>query len=182
MNKNDIVAYNKDQLEHIRLLQTLVFKFCNNLMACAIEHDKTKFDDREYWGFIDNKEALSQSKDGKDDSYQKGLKSDAIQNHIRTNPHHPEYWADFGKHMPVEQAIIMFFDWYSRCLQKGGSLDNFWDYNISKLENQPEAKHLVEYMKKDLDERKILAEKFKMQDVPQEFDETFKKMFWDILA
>lgn len=149
-NTKNIEEYNQEQLEHIQLVQKLVFAFCNDLMERAIDHDTSKFSGKEYWTFVESKEALSKSQNGKDKDYQKYLTSDAIQHHYQNNKHHPEYWDSLKEEMPIYEAIIMFFDWYARSLQKKESFDNFWEYNLEKLSNQSEAKNLVEYMKKFL--------------------------------
>ena len=57
--------------------------------------------------------------------------------------HHPEYWDKRGEKMPPIQAIIMYMDWRSRSIQRGTDFDDFWEFNCSKLKNQPDALALV---------------------------------------
>jgi hypothetical protein len=56
--------------------------------------------------------------------------------------------------MPIAQAIIMFFDWFSRAEGDWNNFEKFWEYNISKLNNQKGARVIVEmlkdYVKSDL--------------------------------
>lgn len=144
-----VLAFNKDQIEHVELVQRQVFEFCIKIMMSAIEHDKSKFDRLEYEGFINSRDSLRSSADGQDEEYQKHFKTEAIQHHVLNNPHHPEYWDARGEKMPVHEAISMFFDWRSRCIAKGGDMESFWPYNIAKLKKQPHALSIVEALKRE---------------------------------
>lgn len=130
---SDIIAFNKDQVQHVQILQKLVLQFVNDIMKESIEHDTSKWGDVEYTTFVNSRKDLNNSKNGTDANYQKNLTSEAIQHHYKNNKHHPEYWKDKENSMPVEEIIIMFFDWASRTIAKGGMLVDFWEYNISKL-------------------------------------------------
>lgn len=145
-DKSEIVNYNKQQLEHIELVQQLVLNFCCELMLESVGHDTSKFDNDEYWTFIESCSSLNNSKDGKDVNYQKFLNSEAIQKHITENKHHPEYWDKRNEMMPIIQAIIMFFDWESRSIQRGTPMSNFREFNTDKLTKQPHALNLVNYL------------------------------------
>jgi hypothetical protein len=48
--------------------------------------------------------------------------------------------------MPLDQIIIMFFDWKSRSLQRGTNFQDFLPFNMEKLKNQPKAKVVVELL------------------------------------
>ena len=141
--------FQKDQIEHLQLVQKQVLDFSQKIQQSAIEHDTSKWSDLEYEAFVDSRESLRGSKDGKDLQYQKHLKSDAIQFHIQNNAHHAENWDAKGEAMPIHEVISMFFDWRSRCLAKGGSMDDFWEFNLAKLKNQPHAIPIVEQLKKE---------------------------------
>lgn len=136
--------FQKDQIEHLQIVQKQVLDFCNRILTSAIEHDTSKWSDLEYDAFVQSRESLRASKDGKDEEYQKHLKSNAIQFHVNNNPHHAEYWDYRGKNMPIHEIISMFFDWRARCLAKGGKLRDFWEYNLKKLSNQQHAIPIVE--------------------------------------
>lgn len=153
MNIKDILKYNSEQIGHERLVMSQVLQFCNKLLQSALYHDLSKWSDKEYEAFVNSQESLKQSKDGKDEEYQKHLNSEAIQHHIKNNEHHAEYWDNLKETMPLDQAIIMYFDWKSRSLQKGSSMDDFWEYNMEKLKKQPLAKAVVELMKEKEDEK-----------------------------
>ena len=141
IEKDKVLKYNLDQIDHIQRLQKSILEFTGRLLSQAIIHDMSKFGDKEYFGFIDSLDSLRNSKDGFDKEYQKHLKSDAIQHHIKNNKHHPEYWTKRNKKMPLDQIIIMFFDWKSRCDAKKTTLEDFWEFNIAKLRKS--QKHAI---------------------------------------
>jgi len=144
----EIVEFNKQQATHIRMVQEMVQEFCHILMRDALEHDQSKWNENEYSTFVASRKVLNQSADGKDAEYQKWTQNKAIQSHINHNPHHPEYWERIGFEMPLQDAIIMFFDWYARSKQRGTDFNQFWPYNVEKLKNQPRALAVVELLRK----------------------------------
>jgi len=141
--REEVVAYNRQQLEHIGLVQEVTVDLATKLLNSVLRHDSSKFDKEEYWTFVDSRNSLNASKDGKDLQYQKFLNSEAIQRHITSSPHHPEYWDTRSEEMPIEYVIQMFFDWYSRSKQRKTNMRDFWEFNISKLIKQPKALALV---------------------------------------
>ena len=145
MDVKEIIAFNEQQLEHMRLVRHCMFNLIISLQASILEHDESKFSEKEYEAFVASRESLNNSKTGNDLDYQKHLNSEAIQSHIKTNPHHPEYWNDVR--MPIEYVIQMFFDWYSRSIQRGTKMNDFWEFNLAKLDKQPEAKTMVQALK-----------------------------------
>ena len=153
MNLGDIVSYNQQQIEHIQRVQKLVFNFCTLLMESVLDHDSSKFSSLEYNTFLDSKDSLNKSKDGKDDTYQKFLKSPGIQRHITSNYHHPEYWDVNDKLMPFREIIIMFFDWLSRSQQRKTDFNDFWSFNCEKLKDQPHALEIVKSLKREFVDR-----------------------------
>lgn len=142
----EIIDFNLQQLTHIQFVQRLVHQFCSNLTMEAIGHDTTKFSNAEYDTFVNSRKSLNESKDGKDENYQKFLNSQGIQHHITQNRHHPEYWDAIGQEMPLDQIIIMFFDWKSRSIQRGTNFADFLPFNLEKLKNQPKARVVVELL------------------------------------
>lgn len=147
MEIEKVLQFNNDQIEHLQILQKQVLEFCNKLMTSAIEHDRSKWSAVEYEEFVRQRTALRGSVDGKDKAYQDGYRTEAIQHHVNNNPHHPEYWDSRGLKMPLHEIISMFLDWNSRCIQKGGDMEKFWEYNIAKLKTQSHAIPIVEAMK-----------------------------------
>ena len=142
-------AFNNDQREHEQIFQRLCLMFGHHLMQLAIMHDASKWSEQEYGAFVGARDSLRGSKDGQDAEYEKHYRSNAIQHHVKHNPHHPEYWDELGEPMPLVHVISMFFDWEARSTQKGADMDAFWEYNLAKLKNHPHAVVIVETMKRD---------------------------------
>lgn len=149
----EIIAFNKDQIQHQQYIQNLLLDFIEPILRDSIRHDESKWFEEEYEQFIASRNSLRGSKDGKDSEYQKNLNSKAIQHHITENKHHPEYWTSRNLEMPIDQIIIMFFDWASRCVQKGSDMGDFWAFNMDKLEKQPKAKVVCELLRTYFDRR-----------------------------
>jgi pyruvate formate-lyase activating enzyme-like uncharacterized protein len=142
-----IIAFNQDQVVHMRMVRENVREFCNQLLHNVSTHDESKWYKNEYETFVDSRASLRGSTDGKDEAYQQAYKSQAIQHHVCSNEHHPEFWDQVGDEMPLGYIIEMFFDWYSRCEQRGGKMEDFWEYNMAKLNNQPRAKAVCELLR-----------------------------------
>jgi hypothetical protein len=146
---NDIIDWNEEQREHEQIFQQLCLEFNVFIINEAIKHDNSKWSAEEYETFLGARDSLRGSKDGTDKEYTNHYKSDAIQHHVKNNSHHPEFWDERGLPMPVVNVIAMFFDWLSRSKQRNMNMDDFWEYNISKLSNQPHAIQIVEALKRD---------------------------------
>jgi len=138
-----VLAFNRDQRRHEVIVGHLVREFCNTLMAEVLAHDLSKWDEDEYWTFVEARDTLNASRDGQDPGYQEQLMSEAIQNHVTLNHHHPEAWIG---NMPLVQVIIMYFDWRSRCVQRHVGMGDFWAHNIGKLHHDLRARAVVEMM------------------------------------
>lgn len=143
MEMKKVIDWNLDQLKHVELVQRLVLQFAMRMLQSTLNHDRSKFDTKEYEGFLGVNATLKKSKDGKDADYQKSLKQECIQHHVKGNPHHPEFWDNLGKEMPFDEAVIMYFDWMSRNIQGGKAFADFLEYNLKKLEKHPTALAVV---------------------------------------
>jgi len=144
----EIIAFNQQQLTHIKMHQELVFGWIQTLIKDILNHDHTKFSPDQYTTFVESRTSLNDAQSGADANYQKYLHTEAIQAHITGEPHHPEYWDKVGfDSMPIRCAIQMYYDWKSRSLQRGTSMDGFWETNIAKLTQQPTALAVVNHLK-----------------------------------
>ena len=146
MEIQDVIKYNIQQINHIKMVQQYIHGYCNRLMTEAIDHDQSKFNKNEYEDFVSKQNILNTTTNGLDDNYKNSVKSSGIQTHIKTNPHHPEYWDELGTQMPIHQAIIMYYDWKSRSVQRGTKMEDFWEHNTRKLKNHPRALAMVELL------------------------------------
>ena len=133
----------------------LIFNFCSELTTASFIHDRSKWSEKEMPAFVASRDSLRCSTTGQDEDYQKHFKSEAIQHHVTKNAHHPEYWDAIGKKMPISAIIMMFFDWYSRSLQKGNGLDGFWEYNLKKLEKQSHAIPMVILLREHIENKEV---------------------------
>ncbi len=139
-----IIPWNKDQLEHIEIVQRLCLSLHCLMMDVALSHDRSKFGSDEYETFLRSRRDMNDASHGDDTNYKKWYASNAIQKHVTTNKHHPEYWDKLDEEMPFIEIIIMYFDWLSRSSIKGnGAYWKFRDYNMEKLSKQPHAKVIV---------------------------------------
>lgn len=110
-------------ISHVRdnclLLGTKLFTansesdFARQLIANGMIHDQSKFNGIE-WDYLHG--------DIKESNPEQFLL--AANQHIRTNPHHPEYWGSI-QDMPRIYVAEMCADWLARSQEFGGSV---WDW------------------------------------------------------
>lgn len=77
-------------------------------------HDKSKFEGME-WEYFH-----AEVKEDKPELFRA-----AWLQHVKTNPHHPEYWVGGIKEMSDVYIAEMVCDWYARSMEFG---DNIWDW------------------------------------------------------
>jgi hypothetical protein len=147
MDMGEIIQWNEEQREHEQIFQRLCLTWCHDMAQQAITHDNSKWSEGEYRTFLGARDSLRGSATGQDKEYAKHYNSEAIQHHVRSNNHHPEFWPHGD--MPVVCIVMMFFDWLSRSMQKGTGLSGFWEYNLKKLEHQPHAIPIVEALRRE---------------------------------
>lgn len=160
MNLDKIINWNVGQRTHVEIIQNFILEFCTKLTRLGIMHDRSKLSKTEFEGFLESHDSL-RSDHPNDDRYQKALKSKAIQHHYKWNTHHPEYWRDKQKNMPLLEIIIMFFDWQSRALARNfdfkvdNSYQEFREYNFEKLKEngQEHAIPIVELLEEMFPEK-----------------------------
>lgn len=140
---SEIVSWNEDQNTHVEIVQRLCLMAANFLMEIALGHDKSKFSNEEYATFINSKSALDGAEKGPDKDYKEWCTSNAIRHHVQNNRHHPEFWDAISVDMPFLEVVIMYFDWVARTLQRGGDYEDFREYNMAKLTNQPTARAII---------------------------------------
>lgn len=92
-----------------RLIQRGEVEFGRLLIAKGFEHDVSKFYGIE-WDFLHTGPDTDKTK-----------MELAVQQHVRTNQHHPEYWGGVDKMPPIALAELIC-DWYARSQEFGTSL------------------------------------------------------------
>lgn len=112
----------RELLRHVKLVQEAAqrigealieqgeARFGRELIANAMSHDQTKFRGIE-WDCIGNRNSACTEEE----------KQLAIVQHIKTNPHHPEYW-DGIENMPKIYLHEMVCDWFARSVEFGTDL------------------------------------------------------------
>ena len=109
-------------------------EFARVLLANAHVHDASKWHGIEW-------EVLHQGPD-----VDKALLKKAIEQHQKTNPHHPEYWGGLAK-MPVIYIAEMVCDWLARSQEMGSSLSDWVTkvapekFHFEQAKEQVEAIH-----------------------------------------
>lgn len=112
----------KELTRHIRNVQEGAYRiaehmiehgeseFAQTLVANSMVHDQSKFRGIE-WDFIGAADC-----ENPDDRHY------AINQHQRTNSHHPEYWSGGIHKMPEIYIAEMVCDWYARSVEMGTDL------------------------------------------------------------
>lgn len=101
-----------------KLIERGQLQFGLALYANSFIHDNSKFRGIE-WEFLDPQT-----------SNRTGLKN-AINQHAKTNPHHPEYWDGIG-FMPDIYIAEMVCDWKARSTEFGTSVREWIDTEATK--------------------------------------------------
>lgn len=102
----------QDTQDHIRVVQALIYRFCDALERRAHEHDRSKLDAPEKAIFDKYTPLLADTMYGSD-TYKKYLAEmqEALAHHYAVNSHHPEHYADGISGMNLVDLVEMFCDW-----------------------------------------------------------------------
>lgn len=103
-----------------RLIENGDLELARTLIANSMLHDASKFRGIE-WDF------LGKSNVGGD------MLVEAVRQHNRTNPHHPEYWGEHGgiHKMPLVYVGEMVCDWKQRSNEFGTSLVDYINFKAT---------------------------------------------------
>lgn len=115
------------ELLGIRLIDRGEFDFGKTLIQHGLIHDSSKFTGIEWEELNGHSDHLLEA---------------AIQTHVKTNPHHPEYWGDQGgiHEMPRIYLAEAVCDWHARSSEFGTALREWID---------TEAMQRFDFTKKD---------------------------------
>lgn len=92
-----------------KLIEAGEVDFGKNLIANGLKHDSSKLTGIE-WLYLRN------------DPPDKHLLKVALQQHVTTNMHHPEYWDSDISKMPELYVAEMVADWWARSSEMGTNL------------------------------------------------------------
>lgn len=112
-------------LQHKRLVASYIEQVVSDLIKRAIVHDDTKFGPEEFDAYEEALPKFEQTVYGSPEYIQvcKDIKP-AIQHHITSNRHHPEYFGDAGINgMTLIDLVEMVCDWIAASQRGGGPVD-----------------------------------------------------------
>lgn len=140
---------------HITLVQKFLVSLAKQLEKRAIEHDVSKFNEDEFFGFVQINRVAREHKYGSDE-YRASLNAvepNPIKLHYSRNSHHPEYHKNGVSDMSLIDIIEMVIDWKAASLTYGqSSLEESLEVSIKRFRLNPEQVYLVRLIVRELDE------------------------------
>lgn len=112
MNLSSEISTLIKMISHINQVSSELRRLSRRLDERADLHDISKFRVDEFTGFcqLDINRGQQREEYGSE-SYEEGVKFDAVKLHHSRNPHHPEYWPNGIKDMNLVDIIEMLCDW-----------------------------------------------------------------------
>ena len=163
-----VAFYERRTKEHIdRVRRCLAImasatEYASELNELACVHDESKFGPEERTPYIWLTEYYRRRRSGEPFTYPEGMEEcvrDAIEHHVKTNRHHPEFHADPNDMTDVD-LIEMVCDWTAMAQefgQDGGSARGWADKTIGKrVAFNAEKRRFINQMIEGLD-RQIAA-------------------------
>ncbi len=121
-------------LQHKRLVASYIERVASDLFKRAIEHDNTKFMPEEFDAYEEALPKFEQTTYGSE-AYKQVCRDikPAIQHHITSNRHHPEYFGEAGINgMTLIDLIEMVCDWIAASQRTEKSNDIYQGLEINK--------------------------------------------------
>ncbi len=113
-------------LQHKRLVASYMERVVSDLTKRAIEHDDTKFGPEEFDAYEEALPKFEVVEYGSEEYKQvcRDIKP-AIQHHVTSSRHHPEYFGDAGINgMNLIDLLEMTCDWVAASQRGGGNKDD----------------------------------------------------------
>ncbi len=117
-------------LKHQSQVSFMLRDFARQLERRADIHDQSKLNPDELEGFCSLDMGRShQKQEYGSESYEAGIKIDAVKLHLSRNSHHPEYWQNGIDDMPFLDILEMLFDWEAARLERDTEtdIDKTWE-------------------------------------------------------
>ncbi len=113
----------QDTLAHIRAVEILLKKFCEELKIRAFYHDDSKLQEPEKSMYDEFKPKLAVLQVGTPE-YQEALAAmgDGLKHHYQSNSHHPEHFSDGINGMSLFDLVEMFCDWQAVSQARGQAI------------------------------------------------------------
>ena len=135
--------------KHIRCVQSAIMLTVVEMQKRAFSHDASKFEPQEFKGharFEDFPEGLEYGKDEYKAAMSKVMEgNDCFELHSIRNDHHPEYYDNEPKDMPMFALIEMVCDWAGATLAYGnkGNWGDCVEHNLGRWDFSEGQKYVI---------------------------------------
>lgn len=142
----------RNQLAHIRRVQSLMSEMASVLQVRLIRHDQSKWSEQEWPHFAGNTSKLSRLTYGTPE-YQASLEAikPALDHHYQHNSHHPEHHEHGVQDMTLFDLLEMLADWKaSGERHKDGCLERSLDVSQTRFGISNELMNVIRLTAKEL--------------------------------
>lgn len=130
--------------KHIKEVNRLILKFCQELLDRAIEHDESKLHEPEASVFAKYEGALLKTEYGKDYDKQLVNLEEALTHHYANNRHHPQHFQNGIRDMTLVDLVELYLDWHAASKrQLNGNIHKSLDVNQVKYNYTDELKQIM---------------------------------------
>lgn len=142
MSRDDVI---RSTAEHIRRVGELLCDCASELTHRAVQHDSSKWSDKEWPLFADSTPKLAALTYGSDE-YKAALESikPALKHHYAKNSHHPEHHANGVDDMTLLDLLEMLCDWKAATERHhDGSIANSLELNQGRFLIGEQLMHIL---------------------------------------
>lgn len=143
-----------DVKEHIGLVQKWIEDFRSILAGRGKVHDASKLRSPEKEMFDEFTWRLKNTEFGSEE-YEQQLKNmgEALQNHYKSNSHHPEHYPNGIDGMTLYEVVEMVCDWMAAAEKKDVPVD--MDYLQKRFNISPQLRSIIENQFREIDTETI---------------------------
>lgn len=133
-----------DAYRHKHLVSLYMNIIIEQLGTCALDHDNSKLDDFEAYGYAKFIPMLREVKYGSDE-YKKIIKDmdEITSHHYANNSHHPEYHKNGISDMGLIDIIEMLVDWKVASIKSDTSFEESTEINQKRFGFSDELKRIL---------------------------------------
>lgn len=141
---NEVKDTSPKTYEHKRKVHEFINKIIKKLLNRAESHDDSKLSDKEKPYFDKHEHALKGLSYGTKEYFDNLEKlKPALDNHYKTNSHHPEHYQNGIKGMSLIDIVEMFCDWNSAVLRhKDGDIYKSIEFNQKRYDYSDDLKQI----------------------------------------
>lgn len=132
--------------KHVRLVQSYLNLFVNDIVHRGEHHDDSKFEEPELSLFAANTKKLGETEYGSQE-YKALLETvkPAIEHHYANNRHHTEHWPEGINDMTLIDVLEMLCDWKAATARnKNGNIRKSIEINSEKYKISPQLRQIME--------------------------------------